>query len=211
MAAPELPPLPAAMSRALLSRGVALLNHGLSEGARVRLAPHAGKRVALRAAGLELELQLGADGAFAPAATREGEAPALRVDADLAELFAARLRGQPIGGVHIAGDAEFAQAMSWSVEHLSFDVEDELAPWLGDIAAHRLGRALHAVRARGERLQRRALDGARDWLAEAPRLLVVRAEFDAAAADVARVRDAVARLDKRVAALQRRLRAQAGG
>ncbi len=204
MAAPETLPVPAAVSRALLSRGVAVLNHALSDGARTRLAPHRGKRVGLRAAGVELELELGADGVFALAAPSEGEAPALRIDADLTELFAARLRGQPIGGVHIAGDAEFAQAMSWSMEHLSVDVEDELAPWLGDIAAHRLGRALHAARAHGERLHERALEGARGWLAEAPRLLVARGEFDAVASRIARVRDAVARLDKRVAALQRR-------
>jgi ubiquinone biosynthesis protein UbiJ len=225
-------PLPASLQRAALRRGVALLNHMLDDAARARLAPHAGKRAELRAGGMRVELEVDAQGAFmlpealpaaapgAPPAVRPAvppevsskplpelpaaAAPALRVDADLRELLAARLRGETVGGVHIAGDAEFAQAMSWALQHLQLDVEDELAPWLGDIAAHRLGRAAHDARTRGAALGRRALDDARAWLAQSPRLLVARAEFDATAAAVARVRDAAARLDKRIALLQRR-------
>ncbi len=207
-AMPELPslPTPDALRDAALRRGVALLNRLLGDAAHARLAAHAGKRAELRVAGAAVELVVDAGGAFALAAAAQAGAPALRVDADLAELLAARLRGQHVGGVHIAGDAEFAQALAWGFEHLELDVEDELAPWLGDIAAHRVGRALHGARERGRRAQQRLADEARAWLAAAPRLLVARAEFDATAAAVARLRDAAARLDKRIALLQRRPR-----
>jgi ubiquinone biosynthesis protein UbiJ len=199
-------PTPDSLQRAALRRGVALLNHLLGDAARARLAPHAGKRAALRAGGFDIELEVEADGTFALPAAAAAGAPALRVDADLGELIAARLRGETAAGVHIAGDAEFAQAVSWGLAHLQLDVEDDLAPWLGDIAAHRIGRAARDARLRATSVGRRALDDARAWLAQSPRLLVARAEFDAAAADVARVRDAVARLDKRIAQLQRRPR-----
>ena len=206
MVIPSFVQLPETLKRAALDRGVALLNRLLGDDARARLAPHRGKSATLLSGGVEIAVVVEDPGVFAlrPDAAA-ATAPELRIDADLAALLAARMRGQPVGGVRIAGDAEFAQAVSWSLEHLQLDVEDELAPWLGDIVAHRVGRAAHDARTQLQGLRRRAADDVRAWLGEAPRLVVSRAEFDSAAAAVARLRDAAARLDKRIALLQRRL------
>ncbi|MDE2478897.1 MAG: hypothetical protein KGM87_08385, partial [Betaproteobacteria bacterium] len=59
--------------------------------------------------------------------------------------------------------------------------------------------------ARARAFARRAETDAREWLREGPRAVVGRWELQSAAADVARLRDAAARLEKRVDALRRRL------
>jgi ubiquinone biosynthesis protein UbiJ len=190
----------------LLARtAVAACNHLLQgdAAARARLQAHAGKQIALRIGGLDVALGVSACGDldFLEAAAE----PALRLDVDPGAVAAAQLRGQPLGlsGVRISGDAEFAQAVSWLLGNLRWDAEDDLARYVGDVAAHRMARATRDAVAVGKRLSGRAETGLRDWLASQPRALPARAEFSALAAAVAAQRDALARLDKRIALLRR--------
>ncbi len=187
----------------------ALLDHllGQQPQGRQRLRAHAGKAVQWRAAGACLQFEVGADGNLrsVPASA----APALRVDVDLQQWLAAQARGGPqaaLGGVRISGDAEFAQVVSALLGQAGWDAEADLARLVGDVVAHRAVRAARTARERARELASRIEHDTRDWLREDARGLVGRQEFEAFAADVARLRDAAARLDKRLAVLRGRLR-----
>lgn len=201
--------------RQVLRALAAVLDHLLQqqpEGRR-RLLPHAGKTLELRAGAISLRFSVSEDARLLPAAqepaAEQGLAPpALRLDVDVARWLSAQLRGgaeAALGGVRIAGDAEFAQAVSWLLGHLRWDAEADLARVVGDVVAHRAARAAGAAAARARAFARRAETDAREWLREGPRAVVGRWELQSAAADVARLRDAAARLEKRVDALRRRL------
>ncbi len=199
----------AGMQRALLRGIAAALNHLLArdEAAARRLCAHAERRVALRVGRFEAVFEVAQPGRLVAMAA-SAAAPDLQLDVDVAAVLASQLRGQQLGlsGVRIAGDAEFAQAVSWLLGHLRWDAEDDLAGLVGDVAAHRAARGANALRDRGLRLARRFEGDVREWLTEAPRPVVARDEFDAVRAEAARLRDRVARMDKRVALLRQTVR-----
>ena len=59
--------------------------------------------------------------------------------------------------VHIAGDVQFAAEINWLVEHVRWDIEEDLARVLGDAPAHAIGEAA-----------RRVLKSLRDFTAGTP-------------------------------------------
>ena len=186
-----------------------VINHLVRQEAQAeeRLRAHSGKHLSLHVAGRSALLQLSPTGELAPVPTSSlTRPPELRLDLDVSAVLASQWRGQALGltGVRITGDAEFAQAVSWLLGHLRWDAEDDLAQLLGDLAAHRLVRVGRDVLAQGRRLRRQVEADAKDWLAEAPRALVGRAELTACSVELAQLRDATARLDKRVQLLARR-------
>jgi ubiquinone biosynthesis accessory factor UbiJ len=48
-------------------------------------------------------------------------------------------------GVRIEGDVQLAAEVNWLVDHVRWDVEDDLARLLGDVPAHALGAAARSV------------------------------------------------------------------
>ena len=59
-------------------------------------------------------------------------------------LAQAALRGEK-PPVRIAGDVQFAAEVNWLVDHVRWDVEEDLARVFGDAPAHAIGRAAHAM------------------------------------------------------------------
>ena len=103
--------------------------------------------------------------------------------------------------VEMQGDAELAQEVAFLARHLSWDVEEDLSQVIGDIAAHRLV-AWRAGRASlGARRHRRGLPPvpAEYWTEESP-FIASRVKVEEFVREVAELRDAVERLDKRVGA-----------
>ena len=203
--------LPTAIQQALLPRVVRAINHLIEREpqARSRLRMHAGKQVMLRAPSVRVMLAVAQDGAFqVHEADAHDQPPALCLDVDASAMLAAKMRGQPLGltGVHITGDAEFAQTMSWLMANLRWDAEDDLAGLIGDVGAHRVARAARGLMGEVQRLRHQLEGDARDWVAESPRALVGRGEFTTCSAQVAQLRDAVARMDKRITLLARHAR-----
>lgn len=186
-----------------------VINHLIRQEpqAEERMRAHIGKHLALHIAGRTAVFQIAPTGEFAPRQTQEqAQLPELKLDIDPTAVLASRWRGQALGlaGVCITGDAEFAQAVSWLFGHLRWDAEDDLAPLFGDLAAHRLARAGREALAQGRRLRLQAEADTKDWLTEAPRALVGRVELTACSVELAQLRDATARLEKRVQILARR-------
>ncbi len=151
-------PIPASLSTALLERLVLLLNHVLAAepAAAERLRSHAGRRVECALAGWPSLLPAPPALVFAvtPAGLFEwcgaqpvpGEAPLLlRVDASnpVGALLRAAAGERPV--ISIQGDAAFATDLNWLIDHLRWDVEDDLARVIGPGPAHQFAAAARPV------------------------------------------------------------------
>ena len=179
---------------------VAALNHLLKTEvwASKRLAPFAGETVALATPPLpELRFAILADGRVAPAP--EGAQASLTV-ALKPNALAALARGEEhfMRAVQVTGDARLASEVLLLVRHLRWDAEEDLSQLLGDVAAHRLVGLARDFTAWQADAARRLADSVMEYALEERRLLVKRAELDALAAQTARLRDALERLEKRL-------------
>jgi ubiquinone biosynthesis protein UbiJ len=185
------------------SAAVALLNRLLAREtwARERLAPYAGRVARIEALPFVLSLGITEGGNFA---AQQGE-PSVTVTVDSTALPQALFDPQTVlRNVRLAGDAEFAQALSRVLQNLRPEPEEELARYVGDAAAVRIVGFLRAAFAQArENTQRLAATAADYFVAENP-MLVARDEVESFSREVARLRDDVERMAKRVEMLERR-------
>lgn len=169
--------------------------------ARERLAQFAGETVELRAAPLPaLRLQIGPEGRVAPAAAAAG----FSLTIELApESAAALLKGEAhfMRAVRVSGNARLAGELRRLARHLRWDFEEELAALVGDVAAHRLAGLVRSFAAWQVDAARRLAEALLDYALEERRWLVPRAEAAAHAAELARLRDGIERLERKVALL----------
>jgi len=175
----------------------AALNHMLAREpwARAALAPFAGRSARLQAAPFSVQLGIAADGNFAAGAG----VPTVTVGVDAAALPRVLLEPKAaLRNVRLDGDAEFAQALSNVLQKLRPEPEEELARFVGDAAAVRVVALLRAALAGAREAGGRLAVQAADYLAAENPMLVSRREMTAFSADVARLRDDVERLAKRI-------------
>lgn len=179
------------------SAAAAVLNHMLAREpwARAALLPFAGRSARLQAAPFSVQLAIAAGGNFAA----DAGAPAVTIGVDAAALPRVLLEPRAaLRNVRLDGDAEFAQTLSNVLQKLRPEPEEELSRFVGDAAAVRivalLRAALLGAREAGGRL---AVQTADYLVAENP-MLVSRQDMASFAADVARLRDDVERLAKRI-------------
>jgi len=180
---------------------VSALNHLLEAEpwARERLAPFSGETVALAAPPLpELRLSILADGRVAPAAD-DAAAPSLTLALG-ADALAAMARGEEyfMRAVEVTGNARLASEVMLLVRHLRWDPEEDLSRLVGDVAARRMvGLARDFAGWQIDAAQRLA-EGLVEYAVEERRILVFRPELEPLAAGIARLRDAIERLEKRI-------------
>jgi ubiquinone biosynthesis protein UbiJ len=108
--------------------------------------------------------------------------------------------------VKLAGDADFAQTLSQVLQRLRPEPEEELARFVGDAAAVRIVGALRATAAAVLDGAGRLARSATDYLVAENPMLVTRTQAEEFSRTVTEVRDAVERLDKRLALLEARRR-----
>jgi ubiquinone biosynthesis protein UbiJ len=179
------------------SAAAAALNHMLAREpwARAALAPFAGRSARLQALPFSVQLAIAADGNF----TADAGAPAVTIGVDAAALPRVLLEPKAaLRNVRLDGDAEFAQALSNVLQKLRPEPEEELARFVGDAAAVRIVSLLRAALAGAREAGSRLAVQTADYLVAENPMLVSRQEMAALAADVARVRDDVERLAKRI-------------
>jgi ubiquinone biosynthesis protein UbiJ len=164
--------------------------------ARERLAPFAGRVARFEAPPFALAFRITEGGVFADAERAE---PTVTVGADLAALPLAL--GDPqavLRNVSLKGDADFAQSLGFVLQNLRPEPEEELSRFIGDAAAQRLVALLRTSASHWRELAERMMDsGAHYFVTENP-MIVGRDEVGEFSAAVARLRDDVARLEKRV-------------
>jgi ubiquinone biosynthesis protein UbiJ len=141
------------LGSAAMERVTLLLNHVLAAEtvATDRLKPHAGRSIQLVWSGWPSLLPAPPVVAFTvtPAGLLEWcggtapVAPELRITLDASNP--ARLATQWLAGerptIGIEGDAAFAGDVSWLIENLRWDIEDDLAQVIGKGPAHQLAKA----------------------------------------------------------------------
>jgi ubiquinone biosynthesis protein UbiJ len=186
-----------------------LLNHLLDAepAARERLAPFAGECVELRAPPFPaLTFTIAPGGRIESKMRAGGAAPSLVVTLK-PDLLPALGMGEEhlVRAVEVSGNERLAAEVMWLVRHLREALpdiaEEDLSRVFGDVAAHRLAQGARGLLAWQADAAQRLAGAFADYATEETRLLVGRAEHDAFAAAVSRLRDAVERLEKRIAPL----------
>lgn len=189
----------------ILSSGILLgLNHLLqgAEWARLRLRPFSGQVLKIQLAPLTFSLGVTQEGLFCPAeqAAQASVSITLPGTTPLLMLQDSSLVLQQAG---VSGNAEFAETLSFIFRNLSWDVEADLAPLVGDVLAHRLvqtGKALKAKLAKSTgNLAANCLEYARDEV----ELLVDTRRQEQITRDIGTLRDDTARLEKRIQLMER--------
>ncbi len=144
---------------AVLARLVLLANHviGAEPAAVARLAPHAGRSVALQFSGWPsllpplpaLAFTVTPAGLLEWAGHTPPAAPDLRIDIDASNpaLLALRSLTGERPRIDITGDAAFAADMQWLADHLRWDVQDDLQRVVGAGPAREIARLGSAVAA----------------------------------------------------------------
>ncbi len=178
---------------------VATLNHLLAqaEWAQGRLRPFAGKEARILIGELAIGFSVGNDGFLAESLSRDEPAVTISVPTPGPSDLAKGLDGL-MQSARIEGEVELADALGFVLRHLRWDVEADLARLVGDIAAHRLHRTgLNMLT--GLQRSAGAFEGnLREYVAEGGSVLPGRSEVDAYGERLRRLRDALARLEKRI-------------
>lgn len=178
---------------------VAALGHllGRESWARERLRPHAGAVVRIEggplAIGLHIDehgMLLASEGDAAPdvTLTLPADAP-LRLLLDRQSLFA---------GIRLAGSADIAEALAFVFRNLRWDVEEDLARFVGDIPARRLSLLGNRFAREFSEASRRLTANVAEYVSEEAHIVVPARELSSFASEIDRLRDDLARLEKRV-------------
>ncbi|HEX7682804.1 MAG TPA: SCP2 sterol-binding domain-containing protein [Trinickia sp.] len=186
----------------------AAVNHLLAREtwARERLAPYAGKTARLTFSSIVLTLAVESDGYLSAIDEIDARVAdvALAIGPDALPAFMQGGQAAVMKHVKIEGDAEFATQLAKLAEHLRWEPEEDLAKLIGDAPAHR---AAQVVRSAGEhalRAGRSLRDSIAEYLLDESPQLVRRAALDAFNGELARARDALARVEKRIERLEQR-------
>ena len=184
---------------ALNDAAAASLNHLLrgASWAREALQPHAGKTVCFEIAPFSHGLTVLENGEVAAAATEAVPATRIRLTPGLLLRLAAR-DDTAWRDIQVEGDTDLGAAIHQLALHLRWDIEEDLSRVFGDILAHRMVESGRAVRRWGEQaIDNTGRSFAEYWTEEQPLIAGVR-DLDAFNREVDELRDAVARIEKRV-------------
>ena len=182
---------------------VGVLNRMLAreQWARDRLAPFSDRSARFDAAPFALTLQVTGDGMFSVADTSK---PAVTISVALSSLPLAMLDPHAaMKDVRLTGDAEFAQALAYVLQNLRPEPEEELSRYIGDAAAQRLVGFLRASASQWKQIAENMLDNTAHYVVTENPMIVGREDLDNFYKDVNRLRDAVARAEKRIELLAR--------
>jgi len=170
--------------------------------ARSRLARYAGKTAAFRVGPLPVALTVQTTGEVLPAVEGAAHDLEVRISPFLLPRLAAHDESA-YRDVETSGDIEFAGEVAFLAKHLKWDVEEDLSHLIGDAAAHGLVTAARDAAAWGKDASQRLAAGAAEYWTEEDPLIASRVKVEDFMAGVSELRDAVERLDKRIAALEK--------
>lgn len=192
----------------LSSAAIAALNHLLEPApwARERLLGFAGDTVCLQAGTISITFMLTESGRLS--SVDEEVAPAVTITVPLQSLPAMLSSGNKSlpADIRIEGSAELADAVGFVLRNLRWEAEEDLARVIGDIPAHRITMAAQSFRLTGARAIEALAGNIAERLGEEDAPVLARPCHDIFATEVRELRDAVARLDKRVERYPRPLR-----
>jgi len=191
----------------------ATVNHLLSRQASLTslLKTHAGKTACFDVGIVQLYLCVTGEGLLRQVEQSVADnKPAVSIRINPTELPAilADMK-QAFSHVKIEGDADFAKTISEVVMHLQWDAEEDLAPFIGDIAAVRLVQFARASLHNAKVSSQSFIDSVAEYLLEEQPVLLRRQKRLEFSAQVMTVRDDTERLAKRIALLEKQYQEQA--
>ena len=147
-------PPPPWLIHEITQRALLLVNHVVMQEpqAMARMRAHQGRRITLAWQGLEVHVAVTPAGLLEalPSAATPADLRLVLADTDPREALRAWLEGgKP--RLHVQGDVMLAADINWLVDHLRWEVEEDLARWLGDARAHQV---MQVARRLGEALRR---------------------------------------------------------
>jgi ubiquinone biosynthesis accessory factor UbiJ len=178
----------------------AAINHLLAAEpwARAQLAPHIGKTLNVVVQPFTIRLAVAPDGTVVRAAATAVADTTITLPYSAMPRFLSGGGDAVMRDVRIDGDAEFAQAVSMLVKNLRWDVEEDLSKVVGDAVSHRVVNAARSASSEIKRTQERMAAGITEYLLEEnPQLIRPRA-VESLAEGVRKLRDDLARLEKRL-------------
>ena len=187
----------------LATPAAATINHLLSRQPALcrRLAAHAGKTACIDTGFMTLNLSVAADGLL-QSATDEKPNVTIRLKlADVPRMLTEMERA--FSYVAIEGDADFAKAISDVAMGLRWEAEEDLAPFVGDIAAVRIVKTARAAMSTAKSNAHNLAENIAEYLLEENPTLLRPEVADRFAMEVAILRDDTERLAKRIALLER--------
>lgn len=181
-----------------MAPAAAALNHVLAQNAwaQARLARFAGRTFRLGLTPFALTFRVGEDGLLGSAADAQPDASLSATPDALARYFLVTPHDPKL--IRIEGDAAFGAELGHVFAHLSWEAEEDLSRVFGDILAHRIvGFARGLWDWRGEAALRIAKAVAEYFTEERP-LLARPDQVQGFMREVDALRDATARLEKRI-------------
>jgi ubiquinone biosynthesis protein UbiJ len=198
-------PLLAMLGRTL--EGVLNRALDLDPDTRARVAALDGRAVTIEFRGTPLAMRIAVTRDRLVIGPAFGETSALRIAATPGALLAmalARGGASAPGRVEIAGDADLARHLEQIATRFAPDIDEAFARVFGDVAGHRIARAMRDAFAGARKSARSLARDAAEFLTEESRDLVARAELDAFLDDVDSLRERGERLEARVRRLLQR-------
>lgn len=197
------------MTPELLAPFERILNRNIDASGRARtlLAELEGRSLELRFAATPIRVRLAATaGALSVAPAGGEQADAVIEGSPLSFLRLASgdaAKSIRAGGMDVRGDAEVAEGFRRLLEAARPDLEEELSRFTGDAAAHHAARFAREAMDFGRRAGDRFARNVSEYLTEESRDVPARVEAEEFIEDVDRLREAVDRLEARVAAAER--------
>lgn len=112
-------------------------------------------------------------------------------------------------GIQVEGDQELAQRLAAIFRDMDLDLEEPLAQWVGDVAAHQVGQAARSAFSWLKKTASTLLDDSSHYLREEGQQVVEKAELDKFTQQVDHVRGDFDRLEARILRLrEQRLQVQ---
>lgn len=167
--------------------------------ARQRLAVHGGKTIAMTVGPGSGRLRISAAGDVEPVGEGAGDDAAVSFDIPLSLL--PRLAAADASAYHevkFSGDSELAALLSELVRNLKWDVEEDLARLVGDIAAHRMVDTARRGHEWRKDATQRLTENVAEYLTEEKRSFITADDLEALARENETLRDDIARLEARI-------------
>lgn len=181
------------------------INHLLAQEpwARDKLVAHKGKTACFDLSILRLAMTVMADGSVSAATESDTPQVTIRVKPEQLPLILQN-RERAFSYVTVEGDADFANTISQVSQSLHWEAEEDLSKLFGDIAAAKMVAGAKAALQTAKATQRALAENVAEYLLEENPMLVRPQAVMDFGGDVAKLRDDVERLQKRLEKLEGR-------
>ena len=178
---------------------LAAINHllGQSAWAREKLVAFAGHAAQIKMPPFEAAFLIGSDGCILPPPPDAELEVSISLPA-LTPLLALQGKDAVMRAARIEGSAEFAETLGFVMRNLKWDAEEDLSRVLGDIAAHRIVGGAREFAAWQKQAAQNAAENVAEYFTEEQPLIARRVDIEEFSGGIDRLRDDVARLEKRV-------------